>query len=79
MKKYILIALSVMPAMLFAGGGYNGVKVKTLLTDEQKACIAEQGCPKPDIKKTKDKDAMKEPRECIRKAFETCKIERPVR
>jgi len=79
MKKNVLAVMSVIPVALFAGGGHNGVKVKMMLTGEQRACIAEQGCPKPELKKSKDNDDLKESRECIRKAFKTCKIERPTK
>jgi len=65
----------------FGGGMMGGFMEK--LTDEQKACIDEQGCPKIEFKKSDgekpDKEAMKESRECMKKAFETCGVEMPER
>ena len=98
MKKYLLAVLMVMPIALYAEGESKGPKgpkggfnFMEKLTDEQKACVEEQGCPKherPDRKdgekpeKPKDmtdeeKAAMKESRECMKKAFETCGVEMP--
>ena len=53
------------------------------LTDEQKECVEKQGCPKIEFKKSDgdkpDREAMKESRECMKKAFETCGVEMPER
>ena len=78
----MMIALTVLPVALFAEGEHKHGKFKMDLTDEQKACLEEQGCPKPEFKKEgekPDKEARKESRECMKKAFETCGIERPER
>jgi hypothetical protein len=83
MKKYMMVALALTPVVLFAEGGHKGGKFKMDLTDEQKACLEEQGCPKPEFKKGEgekpDKEVNKESRECMKKAFEKCGIERPER
>ena len=97
----MLIALLAVPFALHAEGekpkGPKGPKggfdFMEKLTDEQKACIEKQGCPKedrPDFKKgekpekpkdmtDEEKAARKEARECRKKAFETCGIEMPER
>lgn len=51
------------------------------LTDEQKACVEEQGCPRPErVNGEKpDEEAMRAARKCRQKAFETCGIEMPGR
>ena len=86
MKKYMALILTAMPVALFAEGeGGFGKKFKMDLTDEQKACVEEQGCPKFEFKKGEKgvkgekPEGMKEARECRKKAFETCGIEMPER
>ena len=80
MKKYMLLALAAMPVALYAEGG--GKKFKMDLTDEQKACVEEQGCPKFEFKKGEKgekPEGADEARECMKNAFETCGIKRPER
>ena len=101
MKKLMMIAvLAGVATASFAEGG-NGGKgggngFMKNLTDEQKACLDAQNCPKtekpqfekgpkPDGKKTEkgSKPEMtaeqKAERECMKKAMETCGIEKPER
>jgi hypothetical protein len=82
MKKYILLALAAMPFALYAEGEGGGKKFKMDLTDEQKTCLEEQGCPKFGFKKGEKgekPEGADEARECMKKAFEACGIERPER
>ena len=84
MKKLLLLALPV--ALVLAGCGAKeeeqkqGCK-KHRLTDEQKACLVEQGCPKP----ARLADGTKDPaqkaafKECKVAAFEACGIQRKPR
>ena len=79
MKKFlILTALAVFAVPAFAEKKPGGFMEK--LTDEQRACIDAQGCPKIEFKKddeNPDKESMKEARECRKNAFEVCGIEKP--
>jgi hypothetical protein len=95
MKKYMLIAMLAAPFALHAEGESGGPKgpkggFMPEMTDEQKACIEKQGCPKaerPDFKKgekpkdmtDEEKASMKESRECQKNAFEACGVEMPER
>jgi hypothetical protein len=49
------------------------------LTEAQKECVKDHNCQKPDFKgeKMMNKDEMKDYRECTKKAFEACGIEKP--
>ena len=57
------------------------------LTETQKKCLEEQDCPKYERKPKGEKPemteeeraAMKEERECLKKAFDTCGIQTPER
>lgn len=74
-------------------GGPDGGGFMVQLTDEQKSCIEQQGCPKREIKKQdgglkngekpqiseEDKAAMESERECQKKAFDACGIQMPER
>ncbi|MDR2769961.1 MAG: hypothetical protein LBB08_00755 [Rickettsiales bacterium] len=72
------------------GGKHGGFMMQ--LTEEQKACIENQGCPKREKKghdgggkhekpqmTDEEKAEMEADRECRKKAFETCGIQMPER
>ena len=79
MKKVLFL---ILPALFIASAGFaeghGKEKFKHNMTDEQKACVESHGCPKMDFKKGDlDKEAMKEGRECKKRAFESCGVEKP--
>ena len=83
MKKTLL---SVLPALLIGNivfaeeGGEKKGKFMDTLTEEQKACIEQHGCPKIEFKKGEEKpEGWEEARVCRNKAFEACGIEKPER
>jgi hypothetical protein len=102
MKKVLfaafLLALPVLANAEEARDGFGGGKKGGFMgqmTEEQKACIERQGCPKsekPNFEKgekpekgqrpemtDEQKAAMSAERECQQKAFETCGIQMPER
>jgi len=91
-KMLVAGALLILPLMANAADGQGGPKgdkgdkggFMMQLTDEQKACLDAQNCPKPDMQKgdkkemtAEDKAAMQAARDCRKKAFETCGIQVP--
>ncbi|MCL2331515.1 MAG: hypothetical protein FWC61_03150 [Proteobacteria bacterium] len=86
-KSLILIALAIIstaasaegPAPAPHAGGKNGNRVLVLLTDDQKQCIDQQNCIKPDFKPgaKPDETRIKTYRDCMMKAFDTCGVKVP--
>ena len=83
MKKYLLLAaLAVISTGAVAEqdgkkkGGFGDH-----LTEEQKKCIEEFNCPRPERNKGEkpSKEEMESGRECRKNAFESCGIQMPER
>ena len=83
MKISILLALLVMPTILFAeserrrGGG--GGSFGEHLTAEQRACMEDHGCPSMQGRENMSDAERAAARECRTAAMEACGIERPER
>jgi hypothetical protein len=79
MKKSLFLVLPVLAIAIAGCCGRHGHKHgghRKDLTAEQKACLDAQACPKPEFKKGEGHGKDGESRECMKKAFETCGIEK---
>ena len=86
MKKSLILAALIAIATTASYAKFDGDKkfdrgdkFMENLTEAQRECVKDQNCPKPDFKKGEkmDKEAAKESRECMKKAFEACGLEMP--
>jgi len=77
MNKYILIAFLIAPVAMHAHEHENGrERFNMNLTEEQRACVEAQNCPRPERQEGERPERTPEMRECMARAFETCGIER---
>jgi len=85
MRKYLILAAFVAVSTgAYAEGGFDKTGKKKggfldNLTEEQRECVKDYGCPKPERKEGEklSKEEMESFRECHKKAFESCGIEMP--
>jgi len=74
MKKYlILAALAMISTGAIANERGNHMN---RLTEQQRACVEDYGCPRPD-RKHASREEMKHARECHERVMKSCGIEIP--
>ena len=84
MRKYFILAALVAittTAVANEGTKANKTSWRANLTEQQKSCIENHGCPQfsKEERKNKTEAELSAGRECKMKAFEACGVQRPER